>query len=404
MKLKELTSKIGSGATPRGGKNAYLGGKVSLIRSQNVLDNGFSYEGLARISDKQASNLDSVSVFEGDVLLNITGDSIARCCMAPSEILPARVNQHVAIIRPKQEVSTEYLMYWLLFMKPHLLNICRVGGTRNALTKETIEELDIDYPEDAVKRVAVLKVLDDKISNNKRLITELEDTARLIYDYWFTQFDFPDEYGNPYRSSDGKMVWNDELKREIPEGWLVCNFLDVSDWETNSQPPKSEFVYEPTDGYIRFIQNRDYDSLDHITYIPNRKNLFIANRLDILMDKYGDAGKVRYGIEGAFNVALGRIQPKKKELQEYIRSFLASDGVYNYLHNACIASTRASLNESNLSFLNLVIPEEKILLRFQGIILKIRLLILCLIDENESLASLRDWLLPMLMNGQVKVN
>lgn len=284
MKLKELTSKIGSGATPRGGKNAYLGGEVSLIRSQNVLDSGFSYEGLAQISDKQASNLDSVSVFEGDVLLNITGDSIARCCKAPSEALPARVNQHVAIIRPKREVSTEYLMYWLLFMKPHLLNICRVGGTRNALTKETIEELDIDYPEDAVKRAAVLKVLDDKITNNKRLITELEDTVRLIYDYWFTQFDFPDESGNPYRSSGGKMVWNDELKREIPEGWLVCNFLDVADWETNSQPPKSEFVYEPTDGYVRFIQNRDYDSFDHITYIPNRRNLFIANRLGYTSD------------------------------------------------------------------------------------------------------------------------
>lgn len=122
------------------------------------------------------------------------------------------------------------------------------------------------------------------------------------------------------------------------------------------------------------------------------------------MDKYGDAGKVRYGIEGAFNVALGRIQPKRNELQEYIRSFLASDGVYSYLHNACIASTRASLNESNLSFLNLVIPEEKILLRFQGIILKIRLLILRLIDENKDLVNLRDWLLPMLMNGQVWVN
>ena len=232
----------------------------------------------------------------------------------------------------------------------------------------------------------------------------LEQQAKLLYDYWFTQFDFPDESGKPYRSSGGKMVWNEQLKRDIPSGWKVIPFLEVASWESNSQPPKSEFIYEPQEGYVRFIQNRDYESNTHITYIPLTKNLSIVDRFDILMDKYGDAGAVRYGIEGAFNVALGKICAHNQNYREYIRSFLSSDGIYNFLHNSCMASTRASLNESNLAILNIPIPDEKLILEYEKILCKMRLSILKNNDETQKLIDLRDWLLPMLMNGQATIN
>lgn len=231
----------------------------------------------------------------------------------------------------------------------------------------------------------------------------LQQQLRLLYDYWFTQFDFPDVNGNPYKSSGGAMVWNSILNREIPACWEVDKLLNIVSWESNSQPPKSEFVYEPKEGYIRFIQNRDYDSDNHKTYIPYTKNLSTVDRFDILMDKYGDAGAVRYGIEGAFNVALGKINVNRPNYQEYIRSFLESDGVYSYLHNSCMASTRASLNESNLSMLNVVIPDEETLCAYQLQIRKIRESILLTNDENLQLENLRNWLLPMLMNGQAVV-
>lgn len=155
----------------------------------------------------------------------------------------------------------------------------------------------------------------------------LQQQIRLLYNYWFTQFDFPDKNGNPYKSSGGTMVWSPIIHRDIPVYWKVTKLLDIVSWESNSQPPKSEFIYEPKDGYIRFIQNRDYDSDNHQTYIPYTKNLSTVDRFDILMDKYGDAGAVRYGIEGAFNVALGKINVNRPNFQEYIRSFLESDGV-----------------------------------------------------------------------------
>ncbi len=196
------------------------------------------------------------------------------------------------------------------------------------------------------------------------------------------------------------MTCNDILNKSIPAEWLVKNILEILSWESNSQPPKSTFVYEPKNGYIRFIQNRDYDSDSHITYIPKTKSLKTCNRLDILIDKYGDAGRVRYGLEGAFNVALAKLSLNDNLLLEYVRCYFESDAIYNYLHSSCMASTRASLNEGNISNLNIVIPPKWLLEMFNNKVEPIRNKILQIKDENEKLISLRNWLLPMLMNGQ----
>ena len=232
----------------------------------------------------------------------------------------------------------------------------------------------------------------------------LQQQAALLYDYWFAQYNFPDANGNPYRSSGGKMRWNEYLKREIPATWNVLPLLEVISWESNSQPPKSEFVYEPQEGYVRFIQNRDYDSNAHKTYIPYSKNLSIVDRYDILMDKYGDAGAVRYGIAGAFNVALGKICVHDSAHREYVRSFLGSNPIYTYLHNSCMASTRASLSEDNLSMLYIAIPDSQTVSEYEKMLYKIRSSILKNNDETEKLIELRDWLLPMLMNGQATIS
>lgn len=103
MRLGDICSKIGSGATPRGGKEAYSTSGIPIIRSQNVLDWSFSSNGLAYLNDEQAKTLSNVEVHQGDILLNITGDSVARACIVPSDVIPARVNQHVAILRPKKK-------------------------------------------------------------------------------------------------------------------------------------------------------------------------------------------------------------------------------------------------------------------------------------------------------------
>jgi type I restriction enzyme S subunit len=241
--LGDITLKIGSGATPSGGNNSYKTKGISLIRSQNVHDFKFSREGLAFIDKDQARKLDNVSVRKDDVLLNITGDSIARTCVVPDEILPARVNQHVSIIRCKPEYNAKYIHYYLIHLKSHLFQICGIGGTRNALTKDALIKLPIKISKQQNQIAKVLSDLDSKIELNNRINSELEAMAKTLYDYWFVQFDFPDTNGKPYKTSGGKMVWNEEFKREIPEGWEVFNInekIEVKDGTHDSPKPKKE--------------------------------------------------------------------------------------------------------------------------------------------------------------------
>ena len=149
--LRNICSKIGSGATPRGGKSSYCDKGISLIRSTNVYDYSFSYNELAHINDAQADALSNVVVEPYDVLFNITGVSIARCCMVPSNVLPARVNQHVMILRP---TAGKYMSYFLLLTmcdqanKNLLLGIGQSGSTREAINKQEMEEFKIPLPSD----------------------------------------------------------------------------------------------------------------------------------------------------------------------------------------------------------------------------------------------------------------
>ena len=149
-KLGEITTKIGSGATPRGGQSSYKESGISLIRSLNVYDDGFREKKLAFIDDAQAEKLNNVTIERDDVLLNITGASVARCCIAPNDFLPARVNQHVSIIRLKKDtMSSEFLHYLLTatINKNILLGIGEQGSTRQAITKTQIQNFIVSYPE-----------------------------------------------------------------------------------------------------------------------------------------------------------------------------------------------------------------------------------------------------------------
>ena len=232
--LGEVCVKIGSGATPRGGKDVYLEeGPYTLIRSQNVYNDGFHYGGLVSIGKHLADQLKNVEVVEGDVLLNITGDSVARVCQVAPDVLPARVNQHVAIIRPDSaHLNPGFLRYFLTSpdMQAMLLSWAGSGGTRNALTKGMIESLEIPLPPLPEQRAIahILGTLDDKIELNRRMNQTLEEMARAIFQDWFVDFGpvraklegrepyLPPEFWSlfPNRLVDSELG-------EIPEGWEV---------------------------------------------------------------------------------------------------------------------------------------------------------------------------------------
>jgi type I restriction enzyme S subunit len=189
-KLFEITNKIGSGSTPKGGNENYKTEGISLIRSMNVHDFEFRERNLAFIDEKQAKELNNVTLQENDVLLNITGASVARCCVIPKEYLPARVNQHVSIIRAKKEIIDPIFLNLLLtskFYKDQLLFTGEQGATRQAITKAQLEIFEVAFPKSLKEQQAIVQKLDALSFETKKLeaiyqqkINDLEELKKSI--------------------------------------------------------------------------------------------------------------------------------------------------------------------------------------------------------------------------------
>ena len=423
--LSSITSKIGSGSTPRGGNSVYSDSGISFIRSQNVLDMDFSTENLAFINDNQAEKLNNVIVEKNDILLNITGDSIARCTVVPEEILPARVNQHVSIIRCKNTEESKYVMYYLQYMKKYLLQISKVGGTRNALTKEAIGKLPIKISNDCNKISKILDNIDQKIQTNNQINQELEAMAKTLYDYWFVQFDFPDQNGKPYKSSGGKMVYHPELKREIPEGWGVTTF---SSWISENKT--GDWGRETSEGNytleVNCIRGADINGLsgNGKTDMPTRfileknKNKLLTD-FDIVIEISGGSPTQSTGrIVGISENVLNRF-----ELPLICSNFCKAvslneqETFYNFVYewknlydNGVLFSWEGKtsgiknlLFDSFVTNYHIAQPPIDLMKQFFDYASSVDKKIQLLLKQNQELTQLRDWLLPMLMNGQVKV-
>jgi len=423
--LSSITSKIGSGSTPRGGNSVYSDSGISFIRSQNVLDMDFSTENLAFINDNQAEKLNNVIVEKNDILLNITGDSIARCTVVPEEILPARVNQHVSIIRCKNTEESKYVMYYLQYMKKYLLQISKVGGTRNALTKEAIGKLPIKISDDCNKISKILDNIDQKIQINNQINQELEAMAKTLYDYWFVQFDFPAQNGKPYKSSGGKMIYNPELKREIPEGWGVTTFSSwISDNKTGDwgkETSQGNYTLE-----VDCIRGADINGLsgNGKTDMPTRfileknKNKLLTD-FDIVIEISGGSPTQSTGrIVGISENVLNRFDlplicsnfckaVSLKEQETFYNFVYEWKNLYDngvlFSWEGKTSGIKNLLFDSFVTNYHIAQPPIDLMEQFFDYASSVDRKIQLLLKQNQELTQLRDWLLPMLMNGQVKV-
>ncbi|QIC82474.1 restriction endonuclease subunit S [Helicobacter pylori] len=306
-----------------------------------------------------------------------------------------------------KKLDPNYLYYYITQDKiTHYLQRIAECGTSSYPSITPLDFLNIKiklYPLETRQKIArTLSVLDQKIENNHKINELLHKILELLYEQYFVRFDFLDENNKPYQTSGGKMKFSKELNRLIPNDFEVKTLGELITWISGSQPPKSCHIYEHKEGYIRFIQNRDYSSNDYVTYIPISKNNKICYQYDIMMDKYGEAGSVRFGLQGAYNVALSKISVLNQSMQEYIRSYLNSKPIKKYLSNACMASTRASLNENHIYSLMLPIPPINLLQKYEKIAKNIITAIIKNNQSTQTLTALRDFLLPLLLKQQVK--
>jgi type I restriction enzyme S subunit len=243
VRLGDIALKIGSGATPTGGEDAYLPARrrFALVRSQNVFDRRFEKAGLAFISDEQADRLKGVVLQEGDLLLNITGDGItfARACAVPRDVLPACVNQHVAIVRVDPRVAEPgYILSYLTHpsVKSYIESF-NAGGSRRAITKGHIESFRLPLPPLPEQRAIadILGTLDAKIELNRRISETVEVMARTLFKSWFVDFD-PVRAKAEGRDSDLPKPladlfpesFEDSEVGEIPNGWQVRGLDDIA--------------------------------------------------------------------------------------------------------------------------------------------------------------------------------
>lgn len=317
-----------------------------------------------------------------------------KCCLG----------QRLVLLKvDRSRISPEYLIFALLSEQVQA-QFRRADSTGSIVSNLCIPDLmEIQIPvcgDIQQETVDILSGINRAIELNERQCDLLLEQLGMIYEQWFVRYDFPTESGRTYRSSDGAMEYNEDLDRKIPSGWQVRNLLELVSWNGGSQPPKSEHISEPRDGYVRFIQNRDYSDDSHMTYIPESRRNRICSEMDIMVDKYGSAGQTRFGIAGAYNVALSRIDVKGENMREFIRSYLSSGEVKSYLSGSSVASTRASLSADNLSFLNVAVPPEKLLADYEKLAQAHIRRVILLKKSSRRLENLRDRLILLLMSGK----
>lgn len=379
----------------------------------------------------------SREVFPGDLILSNSATPGIPKFMR----IYACIHDGWLLLRNFNGAEKEFI-YWLLLNERDKLIQQGNGSVFTNLKTDILKNHIVNIPDDIEeqKRIAtILNNIQEKIELNTQINQTLEQIAQTIFKSWFIDYDpvhakanalasgqtaeqatqaamavisgkntqelhrlqtaNPEQYQQLWEIADAFPSGVDE--EGVPWGWEERELSYLFEFLSGAQPPKSEHIYEEKEGYERFIQNRDYSNDNHKTYIPISKKNKRCTEKDILMDKYGEAGKVRYGIKGAYNVALAKIVPQKDNLREFLRSYFTQDKIRNYLSSSSMASTRNSLNSTTFTRMKVIVPNDFLLSTFDKLANEKIDKILQIKQENIELSKLRDYLLPKLLSGEV---
>lgn len=417
-KMNDLITEISMGPFGSDIKVEYFVSRgVPVLNGSNVSGFKVTDDFQNFVTEERANGYRKAIAIRGDIVITHRG-TLGQIAYVPDDSQYEKyvISQSQFKVRlDNKEVNPVYFTYYfhtkegqqrLLSFKSH------VGVP--ALAQATTNFRLLDFPlipkpkQDAI--ASVLETLDKKIELNNQINTELEAMAKMLYDYWFVQFDFPDADGKPYKSSGGKMVYNETLKREIPEGWEVKVLADIATTGSGGTPLSSKNEYY-ANGDIPWINSGELNTSfivstnNFITKLGLEKSsakLFKKNT--ILMAMYGaTAGKVSFiDFPSTTNQAICGINPIDQHMNVYLKFNL--ERLYHYLVNLSSGSARDNLSQDKIRNLDIVIPNHYILSKFDSIVKGKMQLILNNIKQNQELERLRDWLLPMLMNGQVTVS
>ena len=399
-------------------ENYVKDGKTALVTLRNISEDSRFVFDVNKTTYYGGEYPEEYNLNEGDLIIPLTEQVVGL--LGNSAFVPNFsdikfvLNQRVGKVQEKYEkIDKIFLKYLLSTTTVRTQMEYRASGTKQRnISPKDIYDIEVYIPELVIQKYIgrILYNLDKKIQINNQINQELEAMAKTLYDYWFVQFDFPDQNGNPYKSSGGKMVYHPELKREIPEGWGVETLKDFESKIITGKTP-SRANSDNFGGEIPFITIGDI-----------RGNTFIYSTSETLTDLGASVQQNKYLPEGSLCVSciatVGEIgfTTEWSYTNQQINSIVFEDetnryylyfALKNYFENAnAIAKTGntfANMNKEDFSGIRIILPRNEIKNNFHKITEPYFAQIKCLQGQNQELTQLRDWLLPMLMNGQVKV-
>lgn len=387
-RIKDI-GRVVTGKTPETQKAEFYGDGYMFITPTELHD-GYNVQ----VSEKYITELGLQSIksncIDGtSVLIGCIGWDMGNVAICHRKCATNQQINSITDFNPKY--NPFYTYYWLLTKKDYLFTIASVTRTP-ILSKSIFEEIVIPMPDRSIQDnvVGILKSIDDKIENNKKICFELEFMAKTLYDYWFVQFDFPDENGKPYRTSGGEMIWNEQLKREIPKEWKVKSL--------------GKIIIENEKSKVQV--NNAKNCKGNYPFFTSGDTILRWNKAQVtgrncFLNTGGNADVKYYVGEAAYSTDTWCIT-SQNGFEDYLYLLLLS---YKPIMNRKFfqGTGLKHLQKPLLKAEKICIPNDIVLKKYNKKIQNIFPVISNIKRENEELIKLRDWLLPMLMNGQARV-
>lgn len=410
VKLGDLALKISSGLTPsRTNPKYWINGIIDWVKTEQI-GQKYVYSSNEKITNFAFKNT-SIKINPINTLsIAMYGEGKTRGSVSILKVETTTNQACCNIIVDEEKADTEFLYYKLKTQYEKLRSLS--SGVRKNLNSNDIKEFEISIPNlhNQQKIASVLSALDDKIELNNKINAELEAMVKTLYDYWFAQFEFPNVEGKPYKSSGGKMIYNGTLKREIPDGWEVKSLEELGNFKNGvnynpSNPgkiPCSIINVRNISNSSFFLKNTD---LDIIYLEENDVRKYSVDENSIIIARSGIPGAARLISDYAPNTLYCgfaiRYQLENTSLKNLVFFYLKS--IEENIKNGSGGTIMKNVNQATLNNLKTIMPTDNILMKFNSLINPIFKKISNIEKQNQELAQLRDWLLPMLMNGQVKV-
>jgi len=386
--------------------------KTRYLRISDISDDGMLLD--ADKKSVSAADIDKYVLNDGDIVFARTGNSTGRTYFHEKKYGKlAFAGFLIKYALDPKKVLPKYLKFYTISneYKNWVKNLSG-GSTRGNINAQTFADCPVSLPSPSQQKllVDVLSSITDKIELNRRINAELEALAKTLYDYWFVQFDFPDAQGKPYKSSGGKMVWSKELRRDVPEGWEVKRLEQMGNF-------KNGINYDPNAGgdtLAKIINVRDVskssifiskNGLDEIDLNGEMVRKYLVSANDILIARSGIPGAVRMITDYDENtIYCGFIicfKPKSSQNLNHI--FFTLRDLEKSSTSKSAGTIMQNISQETLRRMMVLEPEKRILASFNEFISPIFEQINNTSKETRHLTALRDWLLPLLMNGQVRV-